>query len=128
MTEIPQPATVLDLIQAFRRSKVMFVAVSLGIFDRLADAPADAAALAEALGANSDALARLLDACVGLGLLEKHDATYANSPVADAYLTRSSPHTLPGYPLLGPGALPAVGEPGSRHSRGHQPLATDLWG
>ena len=35
MTELPNPAPVLDLIQAFRRSKTMFVAVSLRIFDRL---------------------------------------------------------------------------------------------
>jgi hypothetical protein len=36
MTEIPHPAAVQDLIQAFRRPKTMFAAVSLGIFDRLA--------------------------------------------------------------------------------------------
>ena len=35
--ELPNPTPVLDLIQAFRRSKTMFTAVSLGIFDRLGD-------------------------------------------------------------------------------------------
>ena len=49
---------VLDLIEAFRRSKTMFAAVELGIFD--GQRPAD---LKE--------LGRLLDACVALGLLEK---------------------------------------------------------
>lgn len=31
----PSPSIVLDLILAFRRSKTMFAAVSLGIFDSL---------------------------------------------------------------------------------------------
>src|SRR4051794_4547905 len=31
----PDPAVVLDLIEAFRRSKSMFTAVSLGVFDAL---------------------------------------------------------------------------------------------
>src|ERR1039457_4747027 len=51
---------VLDLIEAFRRSKTMFVATSLGIFD--GKRPTDV-----------KELARLLDACVALGLLEKRD-------------------------------------------------------
>jgi hypothetical protein len=36
---MPDPAVVLDLIEAFRRSKVMFAAVSLGVFDALTDGP-----------------------------------------------------------------------------------------
>jgi acetylserotonin N-methyltransferase len=36
-------AVVLDLIEAFRRSKTMFAAVSLGVFDRLERGPATAA-------------------------------------------------------------------------------------
>src|SRR5262245_2779188 len=33
---VPDPAIVLDLLQAFRRSKTMFAAVKLGVFDALA--------------------------------------------------------------------------------------------
>jgi len=51
------PDNILELIDAFRRSKTMFAAVKLGIFDG-------------ARPADSKALARLLDACVALGLLE----------------------------------------------------------
>lgn len=35
----PDPAPVLDLMEAFRRSKVMFAGVSLGVFDALMPAP-----------------------------------------------------------------------------------------
>ena len=67
----PDPSVVLDLIEAFRRSKVLFTAVRLGVFDALAAGPKSCAALAAELPANADALERLLDACVGLGLLDR---------------------------------------------------------
>jgi acetylserotonin N-methyltransferase len=102
---LPDPAPVLDLIEAFRRSKTMFAAVALGVFDRLGEAPADAATLARAIGANLDALERLLDASVGLGLLEKSGAVYSNRPVAVSYLLRSSPQNLTGYILYSNRAL-----------------------
>ena len=42
----PDPSIIFDLLDAFRRSKVMFVAVSLGVFDELAPAgPTTAPAL-----------------------------------------------------------------------------------
>ena len=64
------PGVVLDLLESFRRSKTMFAAVSLGIFDALEAGPKSLSALAEELKLNPDALERLLDACVGLQLLE----------------------------------------------------------
>ena len=94
----PDPSPIIDLMYAFRSSKVMFTAVRLGVFDRLQCGPAGAGELAAELKANRDALERLLDACVGLGLLEKKsDDLYANSAVAGAYLCRSAPGTLAGY-------------------------------
>jgi acetylserotonin N-methyltransferase len=65
------PAVVLDLLESFRRSKTMFAAVSLGIFDALETGPKSLSALAIELKLNPDALERLLDACVGLQLLER---------------------------------------------------------
>jgi acetylserotonin N-methyltransferase len=96
---LPDPAPVLDLIDAFRRSKAMFTAVSLGVFDLLADEPAGAAELAGRLQVHPDALARLLDACASLGLVRRENGLYANQPIAETYLIRRSPHTLAGYVL-----------------------------
>ena len=94
---IPDPAPVLDLMEAFRRSKTMFAAVSLGVFDTLAEGPLPLAALALKLRANADALERLLDACVNLGLLARGERGYANTPLAATYLCKSSPRRLTGY-------------------------------
>ena len=93
----PDPAPVLDLLNAFRCSKVMFAAVSLGVFDRLSSGPATLPELARDLGTNPDALGRLLDTCVGLRLLTRSGASYANSPAAEVYLSRSSPRRWTGY-------------------------------
>ena len=93
----PDPHPVLDLIEAFRRSKTMFTAVSMGIFDLLQKAPASALEIAARLDAHPDAMTRLLDGCAALGLLEKHDAIYRNAPVAETYLCANSPHTMRGY-------------------------------
>ncbi len=93
----PDPALVADLLVAFRRSKVMFAAVSLGVFDRLAVGPATTPELARDLSANADALGRLLDACVGLQLLTCQGLAYANTPAASVYLCGQSPRRLTGY-------------------------------
>lgn len=77
------PAPILDLIEAFRRSKTMFAAVNLGIFDGARPAGA--------------AVDRLLEACMSLGLLEKRGGEFFNTPVADEYLRSASPRTLSGY-------------------------------
>lgn len=95
MTVTAEP--VLDLIQAFRRSKTMFTAVSLGIFDRLADGPLRATELAELTHSNSDSLPRLLDACVGLGFLTRGEEGYANTETSARYLVSTSPDTLAAY-------------------------------
>ncbi len=93
----PDPAVVLDLLEAFRRSKTMFAALELGVFDALADGPATSDALAGRLTLDPAALKRLLDGCVGLQLLERQGDAYANTPAATAYLRSDSPRRLTGY-------------------------------
>jgi acetylserotonin N-methyltransferase len=94
---VPDPKPVLDLIEAFRHSKTMFTAESLGIFDRLHENPATAAQLAEELKLHAGALERLLDGCAALGLLAKENGVYRNQPMAEHYLYSGSPETLSGY-------------------------------
>ena len=99
VTDLPDSAPVLQLIEDFRRSKAMFAAVSLGVFDALETSAATASELASRLGVKTEPLERLLDACVGLNLLRRRDTAYENKPVARAYLCRTSPCSLAGYIL-----------------------------
>ncbi|MGH9631813.1 MAG: methyltransferase [Bryobacteraceae bacterium] len=98
-------APVLELIEAFRRSKAMFVATKLGIFDRLNNTPADVATLALELNANEEALQRLLETCASLRLLDKAGSVYTNTALADTYLCRKSASTLSGYILYSENVL-----------------------
>jgi acetylserotonin N-methyltransferase len=91
------PTVVLDLLESFRRSKSMFTAVSLGIFDALETGPKSLSGLAADLKLNSDALERLLDACVGLQLLERAGGLYKNTAAASSFLCNTSPSRLTGY-------------------------------
>lgn len=105
MRNLPEPAMVLELMDAFRRSKTMFTATAMGVFERLHEQPATARQMALALGANEAATARLLDGCAALGLLAKRESVYTNEPVTEAYLVSASPHSLHGYVLYSEGAL-----------------------
>lgn len=94
---IPDPAILLDLLEAFRRSKTLFAAVSLGVFDLLGSGDATVDQLAVKLESNADALEQLLDACVGLGLLNKIDGVYGNTKMATYYLLSTSSNRMTGY-------------------------------
>ncbi len=93
----PDPAPILELIDAFRRSKAMFTALSMGVFETLREGPADLGSLAVRHAAKDAALERLLDACVGLGLLRKERGRYANQPLTETYLCDHGLYSLSGY-------------------------------
>jgi acetylserotonin O-methyltransferase len=97
--ELPDSTRIIELIEAFRRSKAMFTAVSLGVFDRLERSGASVEKLARDLDVQTEPLERLLDSCVGLGLLKKDGASYQNEPAASTYLCREKESTLTGYIL-----------------------------
>lgn len=100
------PDIILDLINAFRRSKTMFAAAQLGVFDQLAESgPLSLAELARRTGARAEPLERLLAGCCALGLIEKGGDGYSNAPVAGRYLARESPDSLAGYVLYSNDAL-----------------------
>jgi acetylserotonin N-methyltransferase len=94
---VPSPNKVLDLLEAFRRSKTMFAAVSLGIFDCLEQAPASTNVLSAKLSCDLAALSTLLHSCVTLGLLRRDGETFSNTPEASTYLCSSSPRQMTGY-------------------------------
>ena len=93
----PDPTPIIDLLNAFRTSAAMFTAVSLGVFDQLATGPLDRATLAEKLPADADALGRLLEVCVGLGLLKREGEAFANTESAQVYLCKHSPRRMTVY-------------------------------
>ncbi|XP_049623755.1 probable bifunctional dTTP/UTP pyrophosphatase/methyltransferase protein [Suncus etruscus] len=97
----PFPARLLQLIEGFRTSKVLFRAWDLGVFDSLKEeAPQTAEALATRTHGSESDMEQLLDACVALGLLEKMAAGYSNSACARRHLCLESEDSLNRYVWL----------------------------
>jgi acetylserotonin N-methyltransferase len=97
MNHATEAALILDLIAAFRRSKTMFTAVRLNVFDLLHDAPQTVDHLNSKIKADESALQRLLGGCCALGLLETDGIRFWNTAAANRFLTTHSPDTLTGY-------------------------------
>jgi acetylserotonin N-methyltransferase len=102
---LPDPSAIIDLMDAYRRSKTMFAAVNFGIFDLLHEGPRTAQEIAERLHTSLTATQRLLEACAGLKLLENREGLFSNTPEGDTYLRQSSPQSLAGYILYSNQAL-----------------------
>lgn len=94
---VAPPTLVVDLLQGARRTKVMLAGLELGVFDALATAAQSATQLANQLQCDADAMERLLNALVGLQLLDRQQDQYCNTAVAQTYLTSSSSRRMTGY-------------------------------
>uniref|UniRef100_A0A3Q3VWP5 Acetylserotonin O-methyltransferase n=1 Tax=Mola mola TaxID=94237 RepID=A0A3Q3VWP5_MOLML len=94
------PRKILEYMEGFLISKVVFSSCELGVFDVLlgAERPLSAEEISQAVGASLDGIERLLAACTGLQLLNTHQddrqVLYSNTEQASIYLTRSSPLSL----------------------------------
>ncbi|XP_035663596.1 acetylserotonin O-methyltransferase-like [Branchiostoma floridae] len=94
---------ILEIAEGFMKSQVLFTGMKLGIFDLLgtSSAPMTTMGIAEGIGADTDATKRLLDACVGLRLLQKvnmdketGNGEYQLTKASKAFLTSSSSPNL----------------------------------
>ena len=90
MAEIT-PQRILDLGTSFWGSKTLLSAVELGLFTELAKGPLDADAVRARLGLHARSVRDFLDALVALGVLERRDGVYANTPESDLFLDRAKP-------------------------------------
>ena len=74
----------IQMIEGYWLSQVVYVAAKLGVADHLADGPQTSQALAQEIDADPDALYRLLRACACFGLLSEQPAqTFALTPLGD---------------------------------------------
>jgi cyclopropane fatty-acyl-phospholipid synthase-like methyltransferase len=86
------PEAIMKLGMAYWGSKVLLSAVELRLFSELAKAGAlDAEALRARLGLHPRSATDFFDALVSLGMLERHDGRYANTPETDLFLDVAKP-------------------------------------
>ena len=92
----PTADRIMQLGLGFWSAKALLSAVELGVFTELAKGPADAEQLRHRLGLHARAAGDFFDALVALGMLDRTDGRYHNTPETDAFLDRAKPSYLGG--------------------------------
>ncbi|MBM3463034.1 MAG: methyltransferase, partial [Armatimonadetes bacterium] len=90
------PSRILQLGLGFWGAKALLSAVELGVFTELGQGPLTAESLRARLGLHERAALDFFDALVALGMLERHDGVYSNTPETDLFLDRAKPSYLGG--------------------------------
>ncbi|XP_026195470.1 acetylserotonin O-methyltransferase 2 [Anabas testudineus] len=99
-SELDYPFKLLEYFNGFRVSKVIFSACELGVFDLLlkSQEPLTAQHVARELSTSVDGMERLLDALVGIEILEVETSDgkvlYSSTDVANLYLAKGSAKSL----------------------------------
>ena len=88
MHEHPTPEHILQIGLGFWASKVLLSAVEMELFTELAQHPSDLATLSGRLGLHPRAARDFMDALVALGLLQRQDGNYSNTPATDLFLDK----------------------------------------
>lgn len=95
--DLVKPNRIIEMASAFYESCVLFAACDLGIFQKLAElGDADSETLVSDCHLDRRTGRLFLDACVAIGLLEKKEGRYRNSPEANSFLVPGSPRDLSG--------------------------------
>jgi len=83
----------------YRNAAILQTAVKLDLFTLVSSGANELDAIAAATHADKRALARLLEACCGIGWLRKEDGKYVNPPAVDSHLVRGKPDYI-GFAIL----------------------------
>lgn len=88
------PEPIMQTGMGFMAAQQLFTASKIGIFEQLADGPATLEELANRTGTPTRPTRIVADAMVTVGLLEKEDGTYENTPEAATFLSGQTPADL----------------------------------
>ncbi|QXE33526.1 methyltransferase [Streptomyces sp. GMY02] len=91
LTHAPALGRLMEIATGFMASKVLLVAARLGLFTELAERPLTGEELRARLKLHSRSAHDFFDTLVALGILERTDGAYANTPASAHYLVRGRP-------------------------------------
>lgn len=84
----PSPEAIMQIGLGFWASKTLLSAIEMELFTELAHGPEPLEAVQARLGLHPRAARDFLDTLVALGLLERRDGIYANTPDTDLFLDK----------------------------------------
>ena len=90
-------APLMQLATTFWAFGTLAAAVELDLFSNISGAGTNADELMALLGLPPRPAEVLLSGCAGLGLLQKRDSRFHNTPLADEYLVRGKPYYFGGF-------------------------------
>ena len=97
MNNQPSADRIEQVAFGFMKSKLLFSAIELGLFTELAKGPQDAEGILERLELHPRSVHDFLDALVVLGMLERRDEYYSNTPESAFYLDRAKSTYIGNY-------------------------------
>jgi len=87
---------ILEMATAFQRSRVLLTGYELGLFTVINEEWKTSAEVAAALETDPRATDRLMNALAALGLLQKREGRFTNSPAATQFLVKGRPDYMAG--------------------------------
>jgi hypothetical protein len=96
MSERPTPEHIMQIGMGFWASKTLLSAVELGLFTELAREPETLETVQARIGLHPRSARDFLDTLVALGLLERRNGYYCNTPATDLFLDRKKPSYIGG--------------------------------
>jgi len=92
----PSPDQIMQIGLGFWASKTLMSAIEMELFTELASRPESLEAVQARLGLHPRSARDFLDALVALGLLERQDGIYSNTPSTDIFLDKRKPSYIGG--------------------------------
>jgi SAM-dependent methyltransferase len=89
--EVSSPQELMDLVNAFRSSRIILSSVELGIYKALSGAELPSEAVSANLGTDSRATDRFMNALAAMGLLRKKEGRFSNTGFSEKFLVRGKP-------------------------------------
>jgi hypothetical protein len=96
MAQAITPDEIMQIGFGYWGSRALLSAVELGLFTELAKGPLALEDMRARLHLHERSAGDFLDALVALGMLQREQGTYANTPATDLYLDRAKPTYMGG--------------------------------
>ncbi|MDY7030354.1 MAG: methyltransferase [Thermodesulfobacteriota bacterium] len=93
---IVSPDQIMELAICFQRSRILLTAFQLEIFTILGQGNKSSEEVATSMGTDIRATDRLLNALCSMGLMEKKDDHFSNTPITSRFLVKSGPNYMGG--------------------------------
>lgn len=96
MKEIDSPGEFMEMVNAFRISRIILTAHEMNLFTLLKDGSLTSAVVAKTIGTDERATDRLMNALVPIGLLKKSGSQFSNTDFSTRFMIKGQPTYMGG--------------------------------